>query len=217
MNLPQQRIIGVDESGKGDFFGPLVIAACLVDSAREEQLREMGVRDGKQIANKKLQTIADQIQARFPHVVIVLRPKEYNQRYRAIGNLNKMLATGHADCIQGLLEDHAADRVISDKFGKPELIQDELHNRGVDIELAQLVRGEQYISVAAASILARSAFLDEMDSMSDKWGMEIPRGAAPLVDKAGRVFVKEHGQQALEHVAKIHFKNFKRVVSTTFV
>ncbi len=208
------RVIGVDESGKGDFFGPLVIAGCLATDETRFRLSALGVRDGKLIANLKLRSIAEQISAAFPHVVIVLWPEDYNRRYKTIGNLNKMLAVGHADCIEKLLADHRADRAISDKFGKPELIADELHLRGIDINLEQIVRGEQFISVAAASILARAAFLEAMDKLSEKWGMEIPRGAAPQVDVAGRRLVQLHGREALTKVAKIHFKNFKRAVDS---
>jgi ribonuclease HIII len=212
------RVIGVDESGKGDFFGPLVIAGCLVTDQTRDRLTDLGVRDGKLIANLKLRTIAAQITATFPHVVVVLWPEEYNRRYKAIANLNKLLASGHADCIEQLLKEHKAERAISDKFGKPELVADELSHRGVDISLAQIVRGEQFISVAAASILARASFLDAMDTLSEKWDMEIPRGAAPQVDAAGRRLVKRYGAEALPKVAKIHFKNFKRVVgSSSFV
>ena len=206
------RVIGVDESGKGDFFGPLVIAGCLVTDETRARLNDLGVRDGKLIANLKLRTMAGQIAATFPHVVIELAPEEYNRRYTLIGNLNKMLAAGHADCIEQLLANHSAERAISDKFGKPELIADELHRRGIDIRLEQIVRGEQFISVAAASILARAAFLEAIDRLSEKWGIEVPRGAAPQVDAAGRRLVARHGRETLTKVAKIHFKNFKRVV-----
>ena len=209
------RVIGVDESGKGDFFGPLVVAGCLLTDQSRERLLALGVRDGKTIANLKLRTIARQLEATIPNVVVVLWPEEYNKRYKAIANLNKLLATGHADCIEQLLAKHQADRAISDKFGKPELVEGELHRRGVDIPLEQIVRGEQFLSVAAASILARAAFLDAMDRLSQEWGMEIPRGAAPQVDAAGRRLVKTHGIEALPKVAKIHFKNFKRVVGST--
>lgn len=209
------RVIGVDESGKGDFFGPLVIAGCLLTDESRDRLTALGVRDGKLIANLKLRTIAAQITATIPQVVVVLWPEEYNRRYKQIANLNKLLATGHADCIEQLLARHKADRAISDKFGKPELVEGELHRRGIDIPLEQIVRGEQFLSVAAASILARAAFLDAMDELSEKWQMEIPRGAAPQVDSAGRRLVREHGIEVLPKVAKIHFKNFKRVTEST--
>jgi ribonuclease HIII len=209
------RVIGVDESGKGDFFGPLVVAGCLVTDDSRARLGALGVRDGKTIANLKLRTIAEQIAATLPHVVVILWPEEYNRRYKEIANLNKLLATGHADCIEQLLAEYKADIAISDKFGKPELVQGELHRRGIDIVLEQIVRGEQFLCVAAASILARAAFLDAMDTLSEKWGIEIPRGAAPQVDAAGRRLVQKHGVEALSKVAKIHFKNFKRVAGNS--
>ncbi|MEW6049793.1 MAG: ribonuclease HIII [Candidatus Zixiibacteriota bacterium] len=206
-------IVGVDESGKGDFFGPLVIAALVADDESSAQLRALGARDSKLVSNQKLLRVDEELRAQFQHAVIVISPERYNRTYREIKNLNKLLAQGHADAIAAVLKITRADRAISDKFGKPELVESALARIGCSISLSQIVRGESILQVAAASILARARFLREMDRLSKQFGMELPRGASGIVDKAGREFVKMHGTNVLEQVSKVHFKNFQRATA----
>lgn len=210
------RIIGVDESGKGDFFGPLVIAAFLAPDADSDTLRAIGAKDSKTVTNNRVLEIDEELRKRFPHAVIVIDPAEYNTRYEKIKNLNKLLATGHADAIAQILIHEPADLAISDKFGKPELIEGELAKRKVDIHLKQITGGESIVQVAAASILARAEFIRSMDRLSAKFDMELPKGAAGHVDSAGRAFVRKHGAAELRQVAKLHFKNYTRVVTPRF-
>jgi ribonuclease HIII len=210
-----RRIVGVDESGKGDFFGPLVVAAFLADESQTDALKALGVRDGKLIADKKLLQIDERLRADYAHIVIVVAPEEYNQKYAEIRNLNKLLAEGHAEVIHRLLADHSADLAVSDKFGKEELVEDALARRGASVKLDQLVRGERIIQVAAASILARARFLREMEKLSSQCGVNIPKGAAAHVDAAGREIVRKHGPAILTKLAKTHFKNYRRVVNPT--
>ena len=209
---PNRRVIGVDESGKGDFFGPLVIAAFVAADADRDKLREIGVRDGKLIADRKLLGIDEYLRKIYPHAVVCIMPNEYNRRYREIKNLNKMLAAGHAEAIVDVLAGNDAELAISDKFGKPELIESELARRKQTIELRQIERGESIVQVAAASILARAAFLRAMDKLSTEYSHEIPRGASAQVDQAGREIVAAFGAQVLPKLAKLHFKNYGRVV-----
>jgi ribonuclease HIII len=207
------RIIGVDESGKGDFFGPLVIAALLASDADSEKLRSIGAKDSKTVTNTRVLVIDEVLRDSFPHAVIVINPAEYNTRYEKIKNLNKLLAAGHADAIAQVLADETADLAISDRFGKPELIDGELAKRKLNIHLKQITGGESIVQVAAASILARAEFIRSMDRLSAKFGMELPKGAAGHVDAAGRAFVRRHGAAELRQVAKLHFKNYTRVVT----
>ena len=95
MKASRPRIIGVDESGKGDFFGPLVIAGVLVTAEDHEALKALGVRDGKTIADKKLMGIDEQLRSSYPHSLISYSPKDYNAKWQAIRNLNLLLAEGH--------------------------------------------------------------------------------------------------------------------------
>jgi len=205
-------IIGVDESGKGDFFGPLVVAACSVKQTQLARLLELGVRDSKTITETKLLGIDEKLRSEFPHAILILSPQEYNERYSRIKNLNKLLAWCHAEVIRRAHELSPAGLAISDQFGKADLISAELAKFKVAISFKQLVRGEQLPQVAAASILARAAFIREMVSLSKHYGMRIPKGAAPVVDTAGRELVARYGLSVLPKVAKTHFKNSERVV-----
>lgn len=210
-----RRIIGIDESGKGDFFGPLVIASFLADEGASELLRTLGVRDGKLLSENRILQIDRALRADFPHCLVVLTPDKYNRQYEKIRNLNKLLAEGHAQAIEKILKSQSADVAISDKFGKPELIESALGARGRKIELRQIVRGEAVVQVAAASILARARFIEEMEKLSASCGIELPRGAAAHVDEAGRQLVRKHGREMLSKVAKVHFKNYQRVIHPT--
>lgn len=210
-----RRVIGVDESGKGDFFGPLVVAAFLADDSETETLRSMGVRDGKLISEKKILEIDERLRGLYPHALVVLEPAEYNRLHQRIKNLNKLLAEGHAEAIKQVLMAHRADLAVSDKFGKPELTEDALRNKGGKVELQQIVRGESIVQVAAASILARARFLREMEQLAVKHNVTLPRGAGPIVDRAARQIVAGRGAALLTQLAKTHFKNYLRVVNPT--
>lgn len=204
------RVIGVDESGKGDFFGPLVIAACLASDEDLPVLREFGARDSKTISDTRLAVIDTQLRERFPHALEIILPSDYNRTYARVRNLNLLLADGHARVICRLNQEHPADLAISDKFGKPELVEQALRAQRCDIALRQLTGGEAILQVAAASIIARAAFLRELANLSATFACELPKGAAAHVDAAGRMFVKQHGAEALTRVAKVHFKNYAR-------
>jgi ribonuclease HIII len=212
----KRRVIGVDESGKGDFFGPLVVAAFLASDSDLQKLQEIGVRDSKLIADKKLLTIDKQLRSSFSHAVVVYSPEEYNRQYASIKNLNKLLAEGHARAIAAVLAKHKADLAISDKFGKSELVERALRERGVRINLQQFIRGEEILQVAAASILARAAFIREIAKLSALLEMDIPKGAGSIVDEAGRRLARRPAFGGFNKIAKTHFKNYRRIVNLTF-
>ena len=208
-----KRVVGVDEAGKGDFFGPLVVAGILCKESEDNKLLPLGVRDSKLIADGKILQISEQLRRLFPHFILTITPEEYNTLYKQIKNLNKLLAGAHAHVIARLVSDFGADKVILDKFGKTDLVEKELAHKRIDIELLQVEHGERYVPVAAASILARAGFITAMDEMSREAGMEIPKGASALVDEAARKFLKKYGDKTLSKLVKTHFKNFHRVLS----
>jgi ribonuclease HIII len=204
-------IAGVDESGKGDFFGPLVVAAAAISVLERPLLEELYVRDSKKMTDRRAATIAAELKKHVPHSLVVIMPEKYNELYLKIGNLNKLLAWGHARAIENLLEKTLCDTVISDKFGKEELLERSLMERGKTIKLIQQVRGESVLSVAAASVLARAEFVDCLRRLSGKWQLDLPKGAAPHVDQAGAAFIRKYGEEKLNQVAKLHFKNLQKV------
>ncbi|MBN1213712.1 MAG: ribonuclease HIII, partial [candidate division Zixibacteria bacterium] len=191
------------------------IASFLASDTEIEKLAALEVRDSKQISDNKLLQIDEKLRAAYPHALVIIGPEKYNQLYEKIRNLNKLLAWGHARAIENVLKDNPADLAISDKFGKPELIENSLFENGRRIQLQQLVRGESIPQVAAASILARAAFLREMKKLSDRYRVDLPRGASSLVDRAGFNIIQKHGPEILAKLAKKHFKNYQRVVNPT--
>ncbi len=209
------KIIGVDESGKGDFFGPLVISSFIAENSEISQLKAYGVKDGKLLSEKRIIEIDKILRDNFNYVTVTLMPDEYNKRYKEVKNLNKLLAWGHARCISFLNEKQECDKAISDKFGKIDHISGELKKLGQSINLQQIVRGESITQVAVASIIARAEFLRQIEFLSDKYDFKIPKGASSKVDQAGQELVRINGEQILKLICKTHFKNYNRVLSPT--
>ncbi|MBR6470575.1 MAG: ribonuclease HIII [Victivallales bacterium] len=201
---------GIDESGKGDFFGPLVIACAFTARETAQKLLEVGVKDSKMISSDQAMfAIARQIhailQGRF--CIITISPATLNQLYGKIGNLNRILAWGHARALENLLE-KAPDcpRAISDQFGQGNLVHRALMERGSKIMLDEHPKAEADIAVAAASILAREKYVQEMKKLSSEAGLLLPKGAGPKVTETAKEFLKLHPRTELTNYAKTFFK-----------
>ena len=170
--------IGTDESGKGDYFGPMVVAGVMVDHSSKAKLESLGVKDSKLISDKQCRVLAEQIRSICgSHCEeIDIAPETYNRLYddfRKEGkNLNHLLAWGHARAIESLLERHSCSEAIADQFGDEHYILSKLMPRGRTIKLTQLPKGERYIAVAAASILARDRFLSHLEKLSQEQALE---------------------------------------------
>ena len=204
--------IGIDESGKGDYFGPLVIAAVFVDATTQGELTLMQVRDSKKISDGRILDMAPAIRTICPHSIITIGPQRYNELYAKIRNLNRLLAWGHAKALETLLEKVSCGRAIADQFGDEQLILNALQGKGRTITLEQRHKAESDLAVAAASIVARAEFLVRLQRLSDEIGTTLPKGASPAVELAGRMIVKKHGEERLESVAKLHFKTTQAVL-----
>jgi ribonuclease HIII len=203
--------IGVDESGRGDFFGPLVVAACYVGP---EHLAELeGVRDSKKLSDQKADQLARRILRTCPNVVVAVSPAKYNELYAKIGNLNRLLAWAHGKVIEELLARQDAELVVSDQFATPQLLRSRLQERGKQAKVVSRTKAESDIAVAAASVLARAKFLWQLEDLSQKWGMRLPKGCGSNVVQAGKEFVRRHGEDALASVAKLHFKTREDILS----
>lgn len=202
--------MGVDESGKGDFFGPLVIAAAYVDETIAKDLKAMNVRDSKTITtDKAAQDLAKKIRARLGEkfAVVSIGPAAYNRLYATMGSVNRILAWGHARAIENLLEKvPTCPRALSDQFGPEQQIQRALQQKGRKIKLEQRHKAESDVAVAAASILARSGFLTAMDKLGEKYGAKLPKGASDKVKLVAAEIAQKHGGAAFLEVAKCHFK-----------
>ncbi|QJE96771.1 ribonuclease HIII [Luteolibacter luteus] len=201
---------GIDESGKGDYFGPLVIAGVYTDAPVARALRAAGVMDSKRIASsKRIRDLAAKIRE-VPGIaisVVAIGPERYNEMFSSFGNLNRLLAWGHARVIANLAEQRpSCPRALSDQFARPDVLARALKAQKVEIQLDQRTKGESDIAVAAASILARERFVDWMDKTSTAGGIILPLGASAAVIDAARQFTAKHGIDALGKVAKLHFK-----------
>ncbi len=200
---------GIDESGKGDFFGPLVIAGVYVDAGLARAFRDAGVQDSKAItSDRRIRDLADAIRkSGAPHSVVTIAPPRYNELYRKIGNLNRLLAWGHARVIENLCEARPdCPRALSDKFADVRVLERALMEKGKTIRLDQRTKAESDFAVAAASILAREKFINWLEEAGGKAGVKLGRGVSAAVKTAAAEIVSKSGPGALENFAKTHFK-----------
>ncbi len=204
--------IGTDESGKGDFFGPLVIAGVFVDAESKRKLEGIGVKDSKQIAHASIKRLADnikQIVGPDSFSIVIINPPRYNELYDKFGNLNRLLAWGHARVLENILTKKEAPAAISDKFGNEKLILDSLQERGKKLELYQFPKAEKYTAVAAASIIARDRFNFWFDMKKKELSLDLPKGASAKVTEAARRINAAHGKEYLSQLIKTHFKTYR--------
>lgn len=211
--------LGVDESGKGDFFGPLCIAGVYVNESVIQSWKDAGIRDSKNISSdKRIRELADLIRDTQGCVstVVPIGNEAYNRLYTKMRSVNSVLAWGHARVIENLmLQKHRMVpppvRAISDQFAySKETVASALMSLGREIELVQRHKAEEDVAVAAASILARNEFVTRLGKMEKEFGMAFPKGASAAVDKAAKEFVEKFGADALKKVAKTHFRTALR-------
>lgn len=212
--------IGVDESGKGDVFGPLVVAAVYTDAVLGPRLVEAGARDSKTIASDRAALeAAARIRAVLGpgrYATVTVGGAAYNRLYAKMRSLNRMLAWGHARCIENVLEAVPdCPMAISDQFGDGDTVRRALMARGRGIELRSRVRAEADVAVGAASILAREGFLLALRGLRERFGTELPKGASPQVRAAGEALVRAHGPAALVEAAKCHFRTIDQILAAT--
>ena len=203
--------IGVDESGKGDYFGPLVIAAAYTDENLTVRMREIGAKDCKVLSDKQVFAIGARLRSLLGpnrYTIVSIGPEKYNQIYEKNRNGNRILAWGHARTIENLLERiPSCPRAVADQFGNERLIQGALMEKGRQIVLEQHHKAESDIAVAAASIIAREHFLRALEALGKEFGVTLPKGAAHSTTiPAAKAIVATHGADALRRVAKINFR-----------
>ena len=204
--------IGTDESGKGDYFGPLVVGGVYVGSkADEDFLRKIGVRDSKKVSDRRATALAAEIAKALPYTRVAIGPARYNELYASMGNLNLILAWAHARAIENLVAKHPAAVAVTDKFGDDAYVANALMKGGRELELVQKVRAEEDVVVAAASLVARAEFLRRLAVLSEKAGLPLPKGASAGVEEAARALVRRRGKDSLTEYAKVHFKTTSRL------
>jgi ribonuclease HIII len=215
-----QPHFGVDESGKGDFFGPLVIAGVYVDAGIARKLLDWGVQDSKRIGSDgRIRALADAIRKTSLGLVdtVLIGPERYNDLYEKFGNLNKLLGWGHARVIENLLaKKPECPRSLSDQFADAGVIQQSLLRHGRKIDIEQRTKAESDVAVAAASILAREAFIDWLDRRGKALGVRLARGASVEVKETAAKLVESKGPAILREIAKVHFRTAHEIAPMAY-
>ena len=209
--------VGSDESGKGDFFGPLVVAAVLVDSHIARELIAIGVKDCKVLTDKEILRLAPIIKEIAPiNVVLALKPEMYNYRYEQLRlekkNLNHLLANGHISAIRKAVQQRPeCNYALVDQFSVHSGIREALEKEFADLIVVEQKRAEADIAVAAASVLARERFLMVMDELSILAGRKLAKGGGELATTQAKEMKEEFGLNILEKLVKKHFSNYKKI------
>lgn len=211
---------GIDESGKGDFFGPLVIAGVYVDGPIARKFLDGGIKDSKRIgSDSRIRALAKIIRSTtgIAFNAVVIGPERYNELYEKFGNLNKLLGWGHARAIENLLlKKPECPRALSDQFADRRVIEGALLQHGKKIRLDQRTKAESDIAVAAASIMAREAFIDWLERCGKANGVKLGRGVSEQVKEAARKLVKAEGPEILRKVAKTHFRTAHEIAPNSY-
>lgn len=201
-----EAVIGSDEVGKGDYFGPLVVCAVRLEPGQSEEIRRAGVRDSKTLTDGECIRLGGALRARYAVAVERLDPVDYNRVYLP-GKLNELLADLHAKALTRLATPGV--RVVVDKFANEKLLEKRL--KSLNVRLEQRTRAESEPAVAAASVIAREEFLVALKELSEDAAVDLHKGAGSPVDQSARRYVALHGFDALTKVAKLHFKNTQKI------
>ena len=210
--------LGVDEVGKGDYFGPLVVVACFVDSEFADKLAYLGFDDSKRFTDNKIKKLYSHVRDYQYYYPSVVYPREYNDLVNVDGNVSIVLAKQHSKCIEMGLKDLKekgieCNQVVIDQFSSSKnRVLDELGKLGSKVEIKQFHKGESDIAVAAASIIARGIFIEEFEAMSEKYDFDFPKGASNVID-SGLSFIQKHSREELGNVAKVGFKTTQRILA----
>lgn len=205
---PAAGAMGSDEAGKGDTFGPLAVAAVALDEAAAAELREARVADSKTLTDERVHALAARFGGRLPHELRLLAPPEYNAAWQAAGrNVNRLLARLHAECLAALRARCGAAVAVVDRFAADEPVRRELARLAPGLRVVEVPRAERHLATAAASVLARAAFLDGVAALEREWAVDLPLGSGDPTKPALRRWREVHGDATLGRVAKLHFKN----------
>lgn len=214
ISIQEQSVIGSDEVGTGDYFGPITVAAVYVSSEQIPRLKELGVKDSKTLSDRSIAAIASQLITIVPYSLLTLHNEKYNELQQAGMNQGKMKAILHNRAITNVMNkiDRKPDGILIDQFTEPEQYFHYLQSEPDVVKNVYFAANAEqiHISVAAASILARYRFLQEIDALSKKCGMHLPKGAGKQVDEAAAALIIEKGETILRTCAKLHFANTQK-------
>ncbi|MHC4380058.1 MAG: ribonuclease HIII [Planctomycetota bacterium] len=205
---PATESIGSDEAGKGDTFGSLVVAGVAVSPALVEELQRTRVADSKTIDDTRIRALAGWIREHAEFEERSLLPEQYNLAWAEAGrNVNRLLTQMHFECLQALHSRTSFCTIVVDRFAPSCPVSARLRSWNQDLEVVEVPRAEQHLAVAAASVLARDRFLQDLEGLSSDWALDLPRGSGGPVPPAMRRFLSLHGAGEFHKVTKLHFKN----------
>jgi ribonuclease HIII len=202
----KEAMIGADEAGKGDYFGPLVAAAVLLEPDVARFLDEVPLRDSKTLSAEEVRAGAEVLRRVVPHEIVTIGPRKYNELYPKFGNVNALLAWAHKTAIAALVRRTGCRKVLLDKFADVRVMKRAFGPEIGSIDLEMRTKAEAEPAVAAASVLARDAFVRGVARLSQEIGFKLPLGAGEPVDRALRALRADRGEAILADVAKLHFK-----------
>ena len=204
---------GTDEAGKGDYFGPLVVAGVAVKRSDLPLLFELGIDDSKALSDARIKQMDGSIRKLCEHQILMIGPEKYNQLYSKIGNLNRLLAWAHAKVIENLINDAAStpEWFLIDRFANEGTMKRALSRIEPSPNYDQWPKAESDPAVGAASVLARAAFLRGIGALSRRFDVKLPLGGGASTLSSGRQIIELHGRSALGQVAKLHFANTGKI------
>ena len=209
--------IGVDEVGKGDYFGPLVVVSCFVNEEFLKKVKLLGFADSKKFSDKRILGLFNTVREYPYYYSSIVYPNEYNKMTEMYKNASLLLAKQHSLVIEKGIKDLEqkgieCEYVVIDQFSTSKSrVLDELGELSKKYKLIQFHKGESDIAVACASIIARGIFVEEWSKMNSKYDFVFPKGASNVIDNA-KLFVSRYGKEELSNVAKISFKTTKEVL-----
>lgn len=210
--------VGSDEVGTGDYFGPIVVTATYVPKSKIAFLEELGITDSKKMSDEVILKVAPKIAKEIKYRSIILNNKEYNQKYTREYNMNKIKAIMHNRALYQLIQEENPefDYIIVDEFAKEHRYYEyisESTNKQTGITFMTKAE-DKNLAVACGSVISRYIFLKEFDKICEQIHIPLPKGAGPLVDKAGEEVVSTYGEDKLEEIAKLNFRNTERILKT---
>lgn len=212
-NFAKLSVLGSDETGTGDFFGPITVAACFVPADKVALAHELGVKDSKLLTDEYMRKIAPDLREAFVHKVLTLKNEKYNKVQAQGWSQGKIKALLHNQALKHVLakmEPLKPDAILIDQFAERGIYYNHIKGEKEIIRENVLFSTKAeglHVSVACASIIARVAFLEEMDRMSTEAGVTLPKGAGKIVDEAAAKIILKHGEEYLKSLTKWHFAN----------
>ncbi len=209
--------MGVDEVGKGDYFGPLVVVSCFVTEEFYKKVKILGFGDSKKFSDKRISKLFDTVKDYPYYYSSIVHPKEYNKMTIKYKNASLLLAKQHSIVIENGIKDLESkgivcNHIVIDQFSSAKSrITNELGEYGRKYEVVQYHKGESDVAVACASVIARGIFVKEWEKMNKEYDFVFPKGASNVIDNA-KLFVSRYGKKELEKVAKVSFKTTKDVL-----